>query len=88
LFRDANPRNLLNTHDSSNMFYNVVVYKDIIQGVSEFDRQTFRAHSTIKNKHKTVYTYWVKNAYLRDNQQKRKNNYDLNSLDFMGLSVH
>jgi hypothetical protein len=25
---------------------------------------------------------------LRDNQQKRKNNYDLNSLDFMGLSVH
>jgi hypothetical protein len=25
---------------------------------------------------------------LRDNQQKRKNNYDLNSWDFMGLSVH
>jgi hypothetical protein len=25
---------------------------------------------------------------LRYNQQKRKNNYDLNSLDFMGLSVH
>jgi hypothetical protein len=25
---------------------------------------------------------------LRDNQQKPKNNLDLNSLDFMGLSVH
>jgi hypothetical protein len=25
---------------------------------------------------------------LRDNQQKRKNDYDLNFLDFIGLSVH
>jgi hypothetical protein len=29
-----------------------------------------------------------KTLSLQDNQQKRKNNYDLNSLDFMGLSVH
>jgi hypothetical protein len=29
-----------------------------------------------------------KTLSLRDNQQKRKNNCDLNSLDFMGLSVH
>jgi hypothetical protein len=29
-----------------------------------------------------------KTLSLPDNQQKRKNNYDLNSLDFMGLSVH
>jgi hypothetical protein len=29
-----------------------------------------------------------KTLTLRDNQQKRKNNYDLNSLGFMGLSVH
>jgi hypothetical protein len=28
-----------------------------------------------------------KTLSLRD-QQKRKNNYDLNSLDFMGLSMH
>jgi hypothetical protein len=28
-----------------------------------------------------------KTLSLRDNQQKRKNNYDLNSLDIMGLSV-
>jgi hypothetical protein len=64
LFRDANPRNLLNTHDSSNMFYNFVVYKDIIQGVSEFDRQTFRAGSTIKNKHKTLNTDGAKTLSL------------------------
>jgi hypothetical protein len=31
---------------------------------------------------------WSKTLSLRDNQQKRKNNYDLNSLNFMGLSVH
>jgi hypothetical protein len=29
-----------------------------------------------------------KSLSLRDNQQKRKNNDDLNSLDFMGLSVY
>jgi hypothetical protein len=29
----------------------------------------------------------LKTLNWRDNQQKRKNNYDLNSLDFMGLSV-
>jgi hypothetical protein len=29
-----------------------------------------------------------KTLSFRDNQQKPKNNYDLNSLDFMGLSVH
>jgi hypothetical protein len=28
-----------------------------------------------------------KTLSLRGNQQKRKNNYDLNSLDIMGLSV-
>jgi hypothetical protein len=28
----------------------------LIQGVSEFDRQTFRADFTIKNKHKTLNT--------------------------------
>jgi hypothetical protein len=28
-----------------------------------------------------------KTLSLRDNQQKRKNNYDLNSFDIMGLSV-
>jgi hypothetical protein len=33
-----------------------------IQGVSEFDRQTFRTDSTIKNKHKTLNAYGVKNA--------------------------
>jgi hypothetical protein len=32
-----------------------------IQGVSEFHRQTFRANSMIKNKHKTLNTYGVKN---------------------------
>jgi hypothetical protein len=30
----------------------------------------------------------LKTLSLRDNQQKRKNNYDLNSLYLMGLSVH
>jgi hypothetical protein len=30
----------------------------------------------------------LKTLSVPDNQQKRKNNYDLNSLDFMGLSVH
>jgi hypothetical protein len=34
----------------------------IIQGVSEFDRETFRADSMIKNKHKILNTYGVKNA--------------------------
>jgi hypothetical protein len=29
-----------------------------------------------------------KTLSFRDNPQKPKNNYDLNSLDFMGLSVH
>jgi hypothetical protein len=33
-----------------------------IQGVSEFDRQTFKADSMIKNKYKTLNTYGVKNA--------------------------
>jgi hypothetical protein len=33
-----------------------------IQGVSELDRQTFRADSMNKNKHKTLNTYGVKNA--------------------------
>jgi hypothetical protein len=33
-----------------------------IQGVSKFHRQTFRADSMIKNKHKTLNTYGVKNA--------------------------
>jgi hypothetical protein len=33
-----------------------------IQGVSEFERQTFRADSMIKNKHNTLNTYGVKNA--------------------------
>jgi hypothetical protein len=33
-----------------------------IQGVSEFHRQTFRTDSMIKNKHKTINTYGVKNA--------------------------
>jgi hypothetical protein len=33
-----------------------------IQGVSEFDRQTFRADSTIKNQRKTLNTYGVKNT--------------------------
>jgi hypothetical protein len=33
-----------------------------IQGVSEFDRQTCRADSMIKNKHKTLNTCGVKNA--------------------------
>jgi hypothetical protein len=31
-------------------------------GVSEFHRQTFRANSMIKNKHKTLNTYGVKHA--------------------------
>jgi hypothetical protein len=35
---------------------------EIIQGVSEFDRHTFRADSMIKNKHKTLNTYGLKNA--------------------------
>jgi hypothetical protein len=59
-----------------------------IQGVSEFDRQTFKADYMIQNKHKTLNTYGVKSLSLRDNQQKPKNNYDLNSLDFRELSVH
>jgi hypothetical protein len=29
-----------------------------------------------------------KTLSLRDNQQKRKNDYDLNSLDFIGIFVH
>jgi hypothetical protein len=33
-----------------------------IQGVSEFDRQTFKADSMIKNKYKTLNTYGVKIA--------------------------
>jgi hypothetical protein len=33
-----------------------------IQGESEFDLQTFRAHSMITNKHKTLNTNGVKNA--------------------------
>jgi hypothetical protein len=52
---------------------------DTLQGVSKFDRQTFRADSTIKNKHKTLNTYGVKNAWFARNQQKRTNSYDLNS---------
>jgi hypothetical protein len=41
----------------------VIIYAlKIIQGVSELDRQTFRADSMIKNKHKTLNTYGVKNA--------------------------
>jgi hypothetical protein len=38
------------------------LYEKIIQGVSEFHQQTFRADSMIKNKHKTLNTYRVKNA--------------------------
>jgi hypothetical protein len=67
-------------------FQNHIVYRVYL---SEFDRQTFRVDSMIKNKHKTLNTYMgSKTLSLRDNKQKRKNNYDLNSLDFMGLSVH
>jgi hypothetical protein len=33
-----------------------------IQGVSEFHRQTFRADSRVKNRHKLLNTYGVKNA--------------------------
>jgi hypothetical protein len=33
-----------------------------IQGVSEFHRQTFRVDSMIKNRHKILNTYGVKNA--------------------------
>jgi hypothetical protein len=36
--------------------------RHIIQGVSEFDRQTFMEDSIIKNKHKTLNTYGIKNA--------------------------
>jgi hypothetical protein len=32
-----------------------------IQAVPKFDRQTFREDSMIKNKHKTLNTYGVKN---------------------------
>jgi hypothetical protein len=39
-------------------------------GVSEFHRQTFRADSMIKNRHKTLNTYGVKMLSLRDNRQK------------------
>jgi hypothetical protein len=42
-----------------NIFISNVV---IIQGVSEFDRQTCRADSMVKNKHKTLNTHRVKNA--------------------------
>jgi hypothetical protein len=34
----------------------------VIQGVSEFDRQTFRVDAMIKNKHKTLNSDGVKNA--------------------------
>jgi hypothetical protein len=40
----------------------VLIIHTTIQGVSKFDRQTFRADSRIKNKHKTLNTYGVKNA--------------------------
>jgi hypothetical protein len=58
-----------------------------IQGVSEFDRQTFKADSS-KISIKLLIHMGSKTLSLRDNQQKRKNNDDLNSLDFMGLSVY
>jgi hypothetical protein len=61
-----------------------------IQSVSEFDRQTFRANSMIKNKHKTLNRYiWGQKPLVCEIINKTpKNNYDLKSLDFMGLSVH
>jgi hypothetical protein len=45
-------------------YFHTEISKDFrsIQCVSEFDRQTFRADSMIKNKHKTLNTYGVKNV--------------------------
>jgi hypothetical protein len=45
-----------------------------IQGVFEFDRQTFRADSTIKISINLLIHMGSKTLSLRDNQQKCKNN--------------
>jgi hypothetical protein len=51
------------TKQNKNKFDKTYIYLTYdIQGVSEFDRQTFRADFMIKNKHKTLNTYGVKNA--------------------------
>jgi hypothetical protein len=45
-----------------NQIINANKIVDIIQDVSEFHRQAFRADSMIKNRHKTLNTYGIKNA--------------------------
>jgi hypothetical protein len=55
----------------------------IIHGVSEFDRQTFRADSMIKNKHKTLNTMWSKMLSLRDNRLKISTSNKRNRVEFL-----
>jgi hypothetical protein len=58
---------------------------DTLQGVSKFDRQTFRADSTIKNKHKTLNTYGVKNAWFARKSTKTYKQLRSEFLGFYGV---
>jgi hypothetical protein len=60
------------------------VYRVCPNSTDKFSGQILRSKISIK----LLIHMGSKTLSLRDNQQKRKNNYDLNSLDFMGLSVH
>jgi hypothetical protein len=64
-------------------FVDKIVYRVYPNSTDKLSGQILRSKISIK----LLIQMWLKTLSLRDNQQKRKNNYDLNSLDFMGLSV-
>jgi hypothetical protein len=62
----------------------VQVYRVYSNSTNKLSGQILRSKISIK----LLIHMRSKTLNLRDNQQKRKNNYDLNPLDFMGSSVH
>jgi hypothetical protein len=64
-------------------FVDKIVYRVYPNSTDKLSGQILRSKISIK----LLIQMWLKTLSLRDNQQKPKNNYDLNFLDFMGLSV-
>jgi hypothetical protein len=63
---------------------NMYLYRVYPNSTDKLSEQILRSKINIK----LLIDMRSKTLSLGDNRQKRKNNYDLNSLDFMGLSVH
>jgi hypothetical protein len=63
---------------------NMYLYRVYPNSTDKLSGQILRSKISIK----LLIHMGSKTLSLGDNRQKRKNNYDPNSLDFMGLSVH